>query len=146
MLTGGPNLVGPEHAAHRLRLPGAYGVPLLREPSMVDCRRVPGKTRAFALGVLSGVLVEQPTVTILPAEKVSFCHIVVDVMGKRYEADAYGKPADMCGEILAGSKVRVTCDLVQHPKETGDGKQKPVMGLRVRHVKVRQTPSRGLVR
>lgn len=86
---------------------------------------------------------EHPEVMTLPRERRPYCKVAVDVRGKRYEADAYDKAAEACGTVLAGSKVRVACDLVQHETDLPQGK-KVSLGLRVRHIRVLERPRRGL--
>ncbi len=111
---------------------------------MVDGSRIRGNMQHSAIAVIHGAVTKHPTVTQLPRERRAYCRVTVDVRGRTYEADAYDKAAEACATVLAGSQVRLICDLVQHEIRPPGESARYNLALEVRHIKVLRTPQRGL--
>ena len=135
---------GPRVTVYALRLPGDDGLPLVPEPPMAQCRRSRRQGRQYAAAVLKGTVVQQPTAERLPDEKEDYCHLVIDVMGRHYHADAYGSMAKACCRLRTGSKVVVVCDLLQHRIDAPGVEHPHKLALGVRRAKLLAQPRRGL--
>jgi hypothetical protein len=88
------------------------------------------------------MLIQQPEVIRLPAQKTDYCKVRIQVRKQEFECDAFGKAALACKTMLRGSLVRFVCALVVHTHEKANGTTARTIGLRVVTGQVLRPPRR----
>lgn len=93
---------------------------------MGDRRPVPGgiQGEVRAAVTLCGVLAEQPIPDKLPGKECFFCEITVQVGNHDFPVRLYGDPAELAGEIPAGTGVLIEGRLSLAEWKTGGGKRR----------------------